>query len=355
MAAFACEGRCGVFMTVSPRKIAKRFAYVRLFLYLCNLFREIYKMRRLSHAQYYQDRSSEYELCKDFPADEILIEGLHTMQSHFRANHVAIDIPVVRLMNAAHFIASYMFNTECSGDQLEYDVLAHESIGRDKQLVPLTIIVVAAMLKRTDGIRARQCRNLILDNRDPDFEEGVTLYDRFLQSSEKHFAEEDFLIDTHAQIMQLQEENEKLTAENLQLKYTISTMEKEKAQTVVYNYGTYNDIHDNPNSTIYTTTPSTPVSDVNPAPEEKPSAILPDFFRVSKQFPEDDIRKRLAAELSQSTTKIEYCRALYRLQHMGCINIDQYASDAKRAAVLNEYQSKYKLAPNDFCRARMNL
>ena len=188
-----------------------------------------------------------------------------------------------------------------------------------------------------------------------DFEEGVTLYDRFLQLSEKHFAEEDFLIDTHAQIMQLQEENEKLTAENLQLKYTITTMEKEKAQTVVYNYGTYNDIHDNPNSTIYTTTPSTPVSDVNPAPEEKPSAILPDFFRVSKQFPEDDIRKRLAAELSQSTTKIEYCRALYRLQHMGCINIDQYASDAKRAAVLNEYQSKYKLAPNDFCRARMNL
>ena len=29
MAAFACEGRCGVFMTVSPRKIAKRFAYMR--------------------------------------------------------------------------------------------------------------------------------------------------------------------------------------------------------------------------------------------------------------------------------------------------------------------------------------
>lgn len=198
-------------------------------------------MRCLSHAQYYQDRSSEYELCNDFPADEILIEGLHIMQSHFRANHVAIDIPVVRVMNAAHFIASYMFNTECSGDQLEYDVLAHESIGRDKQLVPLTMIVVAAMLKRTDGFRARQCRNLILDNRDPDFEEGVTLYDRFLQSSEKHFAEEDFLIDTHSQIIQLQEENEKLAAENLQLKYTISTMEKDKPQSLFLNLGNYYD------------------------------------------------------------------------------------------------------------------
>lgn len=115
---------------------------------------------------------------------------------------------------------------------------------------------------------------------------------------------------------------------------------------------------------VYNINPQAPkhrpdrVEDVTPAQEDKThesSAIPPDFFCISAQFTEDSIRKRLAAELSQSTTKIEYCRALYRLQHMGCINIDQYASDAKRAAVLNEYQSKYKLAPNDFCRARMNL
>ena len=114
---------------------------------------------------------------------------------------------------------------------------------------------------------------------------------------------------------------------------------------------------------VYNINPQAPkhrpdrVEDVTPAQEDKThesSAIPPDFFCISARFTEDSIRDRLAAELSQSTTKIEYCRALYRLQHMGCINIDQYASDAKRAAVLNEYQSKYKLAPNDFCRARMN-
>ena len=33
-------------------------------------------------------------------------------------------------------------------------------------------------------------------------------------------------------------------------------MEKEKPQTIVYNYGTYNDIHDNPHSTIYATAPN---------------------------------------------------------------------------------------------------
>ena len=209
-----------------------------------------------SRREYYRDRLSEYELCHDFPGDEILIDGLYSMQSHFDSNGVNISIPIVRVMNTAHYLAAYMFSTECSGDQLEYEVIASMSCGRDKQLAKVAMIVLAAMLERTEGFRARQCRNVILDNRPPDFEEGVTLYDHFLRSAEKHFAEEDFLIDTHAQIVQLQNENTRLTSENIQLKYTIQKMENDKPQTIVYNYGTYNDIHDNPNSTIYTTTPS---------------------------------------------------------------------------------------------------
>ena len=210
----------------------------------------------LSHREYYRDRLTEYELCQDFPCDEILIDGLYSMQSHFYNNGVNITIPVVRVMNTAHWLAAYMFSTECSGDQMEYEALASMSCGRDKKLAVVAMIVLAAMLKRTKGFRAMQCRNVILDNRPPDFEEGVTLYDRFLRSAEKHFAEEDFLIDTHAQIQQLQAENTRLISENITLKYTIATMEKERPQTIVYNYGTYNDIHDNPHSTIYTTTPT---------------------------------------------------------------------------------------------------
>ena len=86
----------------------------------------------------------------------------------------------------------------------------------------------------------------------------------------------------------------------------------------------------------------TPVEDTNP----------PKFFCVSSKFSEQNIRERLAAELSFSNTKIDYCRALYSLQHIGCINISQYASDAKRAEVFNEYQSKFKLSASDFCKAR---
>lgn len=206
------------------------------------------------HSEYYRDRWSENDLCNDFPGDEVLIDGLHAMQHHFYNNGVYLDIPVVRVMNTAHFLAAYIFATTCSGDQTEYDALADMSLGRDKQMFRVTMIVLAAMLKRTEGFKARQCRNLILDNRDPDFEEGVTLYDRFLRSAEQRFAEEDFLIDTQTQIQKLTAANEQLTEENRELKNTITTM-AQKPQTIVYNYGTYNDIHDNPHSTIYATTP----------------------------------------------------------------------------------------------------
>ena len=84
------------------------------------------------------------------------------------------------------------------------------------------------------------------------------------------------------------------------------------------------------------------------------SAIPPDFFCISARFSEENIRERLAAELAQATSKVDFCRALYRLQHIGCINIQQYASDAQRAIVFNRFQSKFNLAPDDFCRARMN-
>lgn len=218
-------------------------------------------------SEYYRDRWSEDDLCNDFPGDEILIDGLHAMQRHFYNNGVYLEIPVVDIMNTAHFLAAYMFSVPCSGDQLEYDALANMSLGRDKKMFRVTMIVLAAMLARTDGYRARQCRNVILENRDPDFEEGVTLYDRFLRNAEKRFAEEDFLIDTHTQIQKLAAENEQLIAENRQLKYTITTMAEQKPQTIVYNYGTYNDIHDNPNATIYACPEQGKTEDVTPVTE----------------------------------------------------------------------------------------
>lgn len=86
---------------------------------------------------------------------------------------------------------------------------------------------------------------------------------------------------------------------------------------------------------------------------DKPSTIPPSFFCISSRFSEENIRERLDAELIQATSKVDYCRSLYRLQHIGCINLNQYASDAQRAIVFNRFQDKFTLSASDFCKARL--
>ncbi len=248
------------------------------------------------HSDYYRDRQSEYDLCHDFPGDEVLIDGLHAMQTHMWNNGVNIDIPVVRVMNTAHFLAAYMFATTCSGDQLEYDSYANISLGRDKQLFRIAIIVLAAMLKRTEGFRAKQCRNMLLENRDPDFEEGVTLYDRFLRSAEEHFSEEDFLIDTQQLIKQVNEQKEIIAKQHKEissLKNTITTMAEQKPQTIVYNYGTYNDIHDNSNATIYACPDSSTAEEVKPV--ESPSSTP--FKHITRKCIDEKRVDKVEAEI----------------------------------------------------------
>ena len=180
----------------------------------------------------YIERLSEADLIKDFPADERLIGGLHAMQAYFAANQSSISIPVVRIMNAAHLCCAYMFHTTCSGDQREYDALLYSTLGSDRQLMYVALITTAAMLKQTDGFRARACRSLILENRSEDFEEGVTLYERFLNSSAVHFSEDDFETDIMHELSDLRTRNQELIYENTQLKTTITIMEDKYQQTI---------------------------------------------------------------------------------------------------------------------------
>ena len=235
-------------------------------------------MHAYPHSEFYRDRSSEYELCNDFPLDRIYIEGLHAMQAHMWNNGVNLDIPVVRVMNTAHFLAAYMFANSCDGDQLEYDALANMSLGRDKQMFKVAIIVLAAMLARTEGFRARQCRNMLLEDRDPDFEEGVTIYNRFLKSAQERFEEEDFLMDTSSLIAQLKEKEETITQQNQtiqQLQQTITTMEEKYTQinigTQNNNYGTIN----------YYIPPTTPESAASTSTTDQPQVELFKYIHPS--------------------------------------------------------------------------
>lgn len=306
-----------------------------------------------SRRDYYRDRDSEYELCQDFPGDEILIDGLYSMQAHFDNNGVQITIPVVRVMNTVHYLAAYIFATTCSGDQMEYEALASMSCGRDRQMAKVVMIVLAAMLKRTEGFRAQQCRNVILDNRPPDFELGVTLYDQFLRSAEKRFAEENFIIDVDDLVTQVQEQKEIIeqqTAEIVQLKYIINTMDKERPKTVVINYGTYNDIHDNPYSTIYTTTPSTPDTNTpedssvsSDCQSDSPSSI--DSIIFTKKAKNEGKIDTIIQSLQKSVQgRKDKTRAF--VQELQTWQKDEYVDAHYNARVM--YDELYKLIPLSF-------
>jgi len=308
-------------------------------------------MRRIPHDSIYTDRRSERALCYDFPADKAFIDGLHEMQSYFVARDSNIEIPVVRVMNTAHWLVSYMYATECSGDQREYDTLTYNSVGRDKQLMYVSLIVLIAMLSRTEGPRAKACRSMMLENRPEDFYEGVSLYEQWLDGGLEHYTDEDFQIDLMNELNEYKLKLQNAEQQIEQLKKQIAMKEEENRHvTNVYNYGTYNDIHDNPYATIYATEPKLNTAEIE---AKAPSVIPPDFFCISERFPEENIRERLAAELSMATSKIDYCRALYRLQYIGCINLNQYASDAQRAIVFNRFQDKFTLSASDFCKARL--
>lgn len=265
------------------------------------------KSVHIEHEPYYYDRLTERDLCHDFPADEIYIDGLHAMQSHFITHNVPVEIPVVRVMNVAHYLLAYVFATTCSGDQAEYDVLTYGSVGHDKKVMFVTLIVLAAMLKRTDGMRARSCRSLLLEDRSEDFYDGVSLYEQFLQSGEAHFAQEDFLIDTHTQIQRLTAENERLTSENIQLKYTLTNMKKDKPQTIVYNYGTYNDIHDNPYSNIYTTAPTDEPKNEQTVQADEPEPVISDVLEIPHEGKYSEVRKYLEERKRFDAEFKDYC------------------------------------------------
>ena len=261
-------------------------------------------MHYFSHSDYYRDRASESELCYDFPGDVILIDGLHAMQMHFWRNSRNIDIPVVRVMNAAHYIVAYLFQTSCSGDQNELDTLAYMSIGGDKQLMLLTMVVLAAMLKRTEGFRARQCRSLVLEDRSEDFEEGVTFYEHFLSSAEERFAEEDFLIDIPTLAAQLREKNHIIEQQHqqiTQLQYILKKMDNNQQniqyniyQAPVYRDCSFNDSHDTINNHYYPQSQPQTAEDITTA-EETPSDIPESIIFTKKAKKEGNIHVILQA------------------------------------------------------------
>ena len=145
------------------------------------------------------------------------VDGLHAMQSYLAMRNEQIEIPVGRVVSIADMTLHYIFSVPCA-DRAEYDALVYRQVGRDRQLAVITLIVLAAMLRRADGPQARMCRAVLMEDRDEDFYDGVSLYERFLRSSAPTFPQESFETDIMDELLALRQEN-------MQLKHTISYME----------------------------------------------------------------------------------------------------------------------------------
>lgn len=314
---------------------------------------------RLSHLPYYQDRRSTADLCYDYPVDEALIEGLHSMQCYLYSNGQNIDIPVLRVMNTAHYMASYMFHTECSGDQAEYDVMAYMSMGHDRTLTAITLITLAAMLERTEGLRARHCRSVLLENRSEDFYEGVSLYQRFLHSADRRFEEQDFMTDVMAELTDLKILAQQLTNDKLQLQKQIKTMENQQKyigynvenMTINMNGGNLIQHAEHVHTTGEVQIQS--LSDTMPhtIADDEPQMGNYSFLGTDK-FAADICEKNLREAIANARSKAEACRNIMTLDTCGYIHI-RHLTDAQKAELINPFAApKYVFTRQDFAKAR---
>ena len=191
------------------------------------------------HSQYYRDRTSERELCCDFPGDELFIRGLRAMELHLARYNGYVHIPIVRVMNTVHRAICILLHGNSGYEQSDYDQAIHQALGQERLLTSIAMVTLIAILRRTDGQRARQCRSMLMDDRGEDFYEGLELYERLIGPTELRLNEEDFLTDVMRQITDLQNTVQQLTQERQQLKQQIQTMNQYN-QYNLYNLYNYN-------------------------------------------------------------------------------------------------------------------
>ena len=235
------------------------------------------------HSQYYRDRTSERELCCDFPGDELFIRGLRAMELHLARYNGYVHIPVMRVMNTVHRAICILLHGNSGYEQSDYDQAIHQALGQERLLTSIAMVTLIAILRRTDGQRARQCRSMLMDDRGEDFYEGLELYERLIGPTELRLNEEDFLTDVMRQISDLQNTVQQLTQERQQLKQQIQTMNQyNQYNAPIYNYNAPVSITNN-----YYTQPPTASPQAEPTkqastvePEDAPQAEY--FCRITE-------------------------------------------------------------------------
>ena len=169
------------------------------------------------------------------------LQGLETQLA--MQHNRCIGLPCRQIVRTGVEVAQIMLGDEDVEEhkQTYYNLLSRRLY--DRRDTTMAVIVMAALfsLIRNDR-QAALCRNTLTDDW---CDEIYDVYHSYRSAVDKQ-------IDCE------------LTAQH-SLSFTISVMKTDQPQTVVYNYGTYNDIHDNPHATIYATAPQ----------DNQPDSILP--------------------------------------------------------------------------------
>ena len=311
----------------------------------------------LSNTQcpYYQSRSTEAALCEAFPVDEILIRGLSALQVHLQGKGFDINIPRLNVMNAAHRIAAYLFVSDHTAGQIELDAMVYGLARYDRYQALFIQMVLTAILNRTEGKRARMYRSIILDDRCEEFNEGVSLYEQFLEHSEKHFCEDDFLIDVAEMVLAIRQQQEQIQQKDEELQQ-LKQQNKELMETQVnnqYNIGTQINYYAPVTNNYSAPQPTPEMHQQQPSQPEDIEPVNTSFFCTDK-FSADIIEKNLQQAINLAGSKADACRRIMALETYGYIVLSN-VNDARKAELINPFATpKYVFTGEDFKKARNN-
>jgi chaperonin cofactor prefoldin len=240
--------------------------------------------------------------------------------------------------------------------------MVYDSMGKDRQLTAITLITLAAMLDRTEGMRARHCRSILLEDRSEDFYEGMNLYERFIHSGEKLFAEQDFMTDVMAEITDLRQQAQQLINDKQLLQKQIKEMEN---QTKHIGYNVENMVINMSGGTLVqhadlvqasgdvklqNLTAPTPIST---AEDHVPQKDEYSFFGTDK-FAAYICVKNLRETIANAKSKADACRNIMTLDTCGYQHI-RHLTDARKAELINPFATpKYVFTGEDFKKARNN-
>ena len=264
-------------------------------------------------------------------------------------------IPVLKVMNTAHQLIAHMLMHTDRVEQTTYDVMAYNLLNRDWQLTMLSMIVLIAMVSRTDGVRVRKLRSAMLDERTDDFYEGLSLYEQFINNAEEYFCEDDFLIDVAEMVLAIRQQQEQIQQKDEELQQlkqqNKELMENQQRNAPVINVaGNYIDIHDNQHCNIYATEPKSEAP-CPTAEQDAPQTGDCSFFGTDK-YPADICEKNLREAIDNAKSKADACRNIMTLDSCGYIHIRQL-TDAQKAELLNPFAApKYMFTRQDFAKAR---